>query len=427
MDLLEYQAKELFHQVGIPVLPSQCIFETRELKNLHIPYPVVLKSQVKGGGRARAGGIRFVENTIDAIAAARTIFNLPILNEYPQVLLAEARYNAEQELFLAVILDYQKQRPVLLGSASGGVNVEALLLNMQTVVVEDDFSLFYARRLAILMGLQGDLIQLVSLIIAKMYHLFETKDLELIEINPLGINADNQLMALDGKITIHDHALSRHPDILELINRQTRSTSVNLTPLILGETSVIPQPKQFPCSEEKGNMAIITNGLGLALNTWDLCLQQKGKLSSCWIIGQDTQPNTNPREFIAQQLEQVLDEILDKPENHIIFLNFLLPEKINQSLAEVIIKKLNNLLPKEDISLTQILNDTPTNSPVRPRKTRINPPKNNQGILPTPRFIIRLVGTSLNTLKENITYPAIFCTESLEQSLQQITLFSKEK
>ena len=71
MDLLEYQAKELFHRVGIPILPSQPIANLSEIKRLHIPYPVVLKSQVRSGGRGKAGGIRFVENTIDAIAAAR--------------------------------------------------------------------------------------------------------------------------------------------------------------------------------------------------------------------------------------------------------------------------------------------------------------------------------------------------------------------
>jgi succinyl-CoA synthetase beta subunit len=92
MDLLEYQAKELFREVGIPVLPSQRIDRPTDLKALRIPYPVVLKSQVSVGNRGKAGGIRFVENTIDAIAAARTIFNLPISGEYPQVLLAEANY-----------------------------------------------------------------------------------------------------------------------------------------------------------------------------------------------------------------------------------------------------------------------------------------------------------------------------------------------
>jgi succinyl-CoA synthetase beta subunit len=79
MDLLEYQAKTLFHNVGIPVLPSQRIHDPRDLKRLQIPYPVVIKSQVRVGGRGKAGGIRLVENTIDAIAAARTIFNLPIM------------------------------------------------------------------------------------------------------------------------------------------------------------------------------------------------------------------------------------------------------------------------------------------------------------------------------------------------------------
>src|SRR6476469_7372216 len=99
MDLLEYQAKELFREVGIPVLPSQRIDNARDLKGLQIPYPVVIKSQVRAGGRGRAGGVRFAENTIDAIAAARTIFNLAILGEYPQVLLAEAKYNADRELY----------------------------------------------------------------------------------------------------------------------------------------------------------------------------------------------------------------------------------------------------------------------------------------------------------------------------------------
>lgn len=99
MDLLEYQAKELFRRVGIPTLPSQTIAEPRQIKQLRIPYPVVLKSQVRAGGRGKAGGVRFVANTIDAIAAARSIFNLSILREYPEVILAEAHYNAEREFF----------------------------------------------------------------------------------------------------------------------------------------------------------------------------------------------------------------------------------------------------------------------------------------------------------------------------------------
>lgn len=82
MDLLEYQAKEWFREMGIPVLPSQRIDSPSDLKRLRIPYPVALKSQVRTGGRGRAGGVRFVANTIDAIAAAQTIFHLPILGSF---------------------------------------------------------------------------------------------------------------------------------------------------------------------------------------------------------------------------------------------------------------------------------------------------------------------------------------------------------
>ncbi|NET51243.1 MAG: hypothetical protein F6K09_21720 [Merismopedia sp. SIO2A8] len=161
MDLLEYQAKELFREIGIPVLPSQCIGDPTDIKRLQIRYPVVLKSQVPAGGRGRAGGIRFVENTIDAIAAARAVFNLPILGQYPQVLLAESRYDADQEFYLALLLDYELRHPVLLGSVEGGLNSVLAREQMQKVIIEQEFSPFYARRLAVKMGLQGKLIDSV--------------------------------------------------------------------------------------------------------------------------------------------------------------------------------------------------------------------------------------------------------------------------
>lgn len=131
MDLLEYQAKALFREMDIPVLPSQRIDSVQDLKELTIPYPVVLKSQVRSGGRGKAGGVRFVENTIDAVAVAQSIFNLPIRDEYPRVLLAEAKYNSDRELYLAITLDPISRRPVILGSTQGGVAVEDALSDIQ--------------------------------------------------------------------------------------------------------------------------------------------------------------------------------------------------------------------------------------------------------------------------------------------------------
>ncbi|MEG4118292.1 succinate--CoA ligase subunit beta [Microcoleus sp. N9_B4] len=305
MDLLEYQAKSLFRQMAIPILPSQRIDNPADLKGLKIPYPVVLKSQVRAGGRGRAGGIKFVENTIDAVAAAQTIFNLPIEEEYPQVLLAEAKYNADQELYLAVLLDPVARRPVLLGSRQGGMDVEGSIDQMQQVAVDQEFSPFYARRLTLKMGLQGDLIQSVSTIVEKMYRLFVEKDLDLVEINPLGISPTGEVMALDGKVTANDDALGRHPDLAALsgkrlssgLARERRSphaggdrshsqSKVQQSPEFDPQSkSPISNSESLQLIELDGNIAILCNGVGLTMATLDAVTHQGGKPANFVNIG----------------------------------------------------------------------------------------------------------------------------------------------
>jgi succinyl-CoA synthetase beta subunit len=269
MDLLEYQAKELFRQVDIPVLPSQRIDRPTDLKTLQIPYPVVLKSQVSVGSRGKAGGIRFVENTIDAIAAARTIFNLPILGEYPQVLLAEAKYNTSQEFYLAIAIDRLACRPVLLGSSDGGMNIHAVLNQIQQVVVDGEFSPFYARRLALKMGLQGDLMLAVSEIIEKMYILMQSQDLDLVEINPLGVDREGAVMALDGKISVNHHAMGRHP---------------NLKPWQVVDVARNRLGTLSPLFTDVGNISILCSGNGLALAMLDGIAQGGGQVAQCIVV-----------------------------------------------------------------------------------------------------------------------------------------------
>jgi len=277
MDLLEYQAKELFQAMGIPVLPSQCISQPQDLKGLKIPYPVVLKSQVRRGGRGKAGGVRFAENTIDAIAAAQTIFNLPIMGDYPDIILAEAKYDADREFYLAVVLDTSLRRPVLLGSQEGGMNAEATFNQVQRVIVDQDFSPFYARRLAIKMGLKGKLIESVSTVIEKMYRLFRQQDLDLVEINPLGVSVNGDVMALDGKVTVNDTALNRHAHL--------RTLTARLTP----PRALPPALTQAMILDLKGPIGLICNGTGLTLATLDLLYQAKGKPGTCLNLVGDAQ------------------------------------------------------------------------------------------------------------------------------------------
>uniref|UniRef100_UPI0030B88C36 ATP-grasp domain-containing protein n=1 Tax=Anaplasma marginale TaxID=770 RepID=UPI0030B88C36 len=183
-----------------------------------------------------------------------------------------------KNFFLAVVLDYQLKRPVLLGSVKGGVEVEPLLENMQKVIVEEEFSPFYARHLAIKMGLRGKPISSVSAIVEKMYRLFVEKDLDIIEINPLGVSADGEVMALDGKITINDNALVRHPDLFsfQTANNKLTPDSENLP--------CLPPPQWLDCQNEDGNIGIICNGEGLALLTWDLIVRDRGQPKCCLFL-----------------------------------------------------------------------------------------------------------------------------------------------
>jgi succinyl-CoA synthetase beta subunit len=319
VELLEYQAKELFREVGIPVLPSQTIAQASDIKQLKLSYPIVLKSQVRAGGRGKSGGVRFVANTIDAIAAARHIFNLSIVGEFPKVLLAEAKYDAQKELYLAVVLDYTAKRPVLLGSAYGGIDVETLVKNIHQVVVDGEFCPFYARRLMVKMGLTGETINSVSAIVEKMYALFVEKDLDLVEINPLGVSATGKVMALDGKITVNDYALGRH---LELVS--------------LAELEQSPQPSQIPWLSQGSNIGVICHGSSLAMATIDSLNSYQAEPSRCFILDPAT-----PK-AAAQQMQMALQELSQIKSIQVVLLNLLGDEETNELLAQKIISHLEN-------------------------------------------------------------------------------------
>ncbi|MDJ0723498.1 MAG: acetate--CoA ligase family protein [Prochloraceae cyanobacterium] len=406
MDLLEYQAKELFSKVGIPILPSQPIADPRQIKKLQIPYPVVLKSQVRAGGRGKAGGIRFVENTIDAIAAAQYIFNLPILGQYPNVILAEARYNAKEEFFLAIVLDYQLKRPVLLGSAKGGVEIEPLLENIQKVVVEADFSPFYARRLVTKMGLRGKLIQSVSAIVEKMYRLFVEKDLDIIEINPLGVGVDGEVMALDGKITINSNALVRHPDLYSLQRANNNFTNDSQS------LSALPSPQWLDYQDESGNIAIVCNSLGLALVTWDLIVRDGGKPRGSLVIDRATKSELLPHYYIARSLNTALEKLSEVSGIKAVLINILGNEEITGSATNAIVDYLQLLQQKAAVKQLAIEEGSLDGSDL--------------GSEPEPlQWIIRIVGGKKDFPEATFTEMPVRWIDDLEEAVSQTISLAK--
>ncbi|MBD2294487.1 succinate--CoA ligase subunit beta [Anabaena sphaerica FACHB-251] len=399
MDLLEYQVKEWFNKMGIPVLPSQRIDHPTDLKRLKIRYPIVLKSQVHADERAKAGGVRIVETTIDAIAAAQNIFNLPIWGELPEVLLAETKYDAKDEFYLAVVLDTALCRPVLLGCKEPDIDWESPGEKMQYVVVEQEFSPFYARRLGLKMGLQGALIQSISDIVEKMYQLFVQKDLDLVEINPLAVSVSGQVMALNGKVRVNERAINRHPEIAQMAAKMLgrhRSSKINST---LGDWDGL---------EMHGKIGILGNGTGSVLTTLDAVVNAGGKPGVSLNLRHSFLTDTGPTTF-CDRLETGLKILAADKSIQVILINFLGSIPQVSEVPEVIANFIQ-LDPKE---LKSHLSNGSKNQPKH-----------------LPRLVLRLAGSDFQDARKYLATlkpegETLIIVENLDEAVTQAVRLSK--
>ena len=402
MDLLEYQVKEWFGSIGIPVLPSQRIDHPTDLKRLKIRYPIVLKSQVHAGERAKAGGVRFVETTIDAIAAAQNIFNLPILGELPEVLLAESKYDAEQEYYLAVVLDTALCRPVLLGGKEANIDWELAAEKIQHVVVEQEFSPYYARRLALKMGLQGAMMQSISTVMEKMYQLFVEKDLDLVEINPLGVSQSGSVMALNGNVRVNERAIARHPDMAAMAEKIVNRHPGNQTNGHLRDWDGI---------EMHGRIGILGNGAGSVMATLDLVANAGGKPGVCLNL-RHAFPTDTPETTFSDRLTKALKILAADKSIQVILINLLGTIPQPPEVAEIILAFLQD-----------------DKSELKPHVLRSN---NNKSRRESnfPRFVIRLGGSDLSATRDYLATiethnDALIVVENLDEAVAEAVHLAK--
>jgi succinyl-CoA synthetase beta subunit len=399
MDLLEYQVKEWFGKMGIPVLPSQRIDHPTDLKRLKIRYPIVLKSQVHADERAKAGGVRIVETTIDAIAAAQNIFNLPIWGELPEVLLAESKYDAKDEFYLAVVLDTALCRPVLLGCKESDIDWESPGEKMQYVVVEQEFSPFYARRLGLKMGLQGVLMQSVSDIVEKMYQLFVQKDLDLVEINPLAVSAAGQVMALNGKIRVNPRAINRHPEVAQMAAKIANRNKISRTNNILGDGNGLGV---------YGKIGILANGTGSLLTTLDAVFNAGGKPGLSFNLRHSFLTDTTPNTFCDRLATSVRNLASDKS-IQVILINFLGTIPDVSQMPQVVA----NFIQVDPQELKSPLSTTSKN------KSRH-----------LPRMVFRLAGADFQDTKKHLTAlnpenDTLIVVENLNEAVAQAVRLAK--
>ncbi|MBA4462646.1 MAG: acetate--CoA ligase family protein, partial [Nitrosopumilaceae archaeon] len=215
MRLLEFQAKELFREYGINLLPSKSStkIEDGRVHAKELGYPFVIKIQVPVGGRGKAGGIQKCQNDDEFELKYPQVMDLTIKGEQARAILLEKMADIKKELYLSIFLNRSKRCYTIIASAEGGVEIESVKNQIIKEIGMGDVSEEIAREVAKEMGLEGKTADDLVDTLKKLSKLTIEKEAELVEINPLAIMQDDSLMALDGKFVTDDNSNFRHPEM----------------------------------------------------------------------------------------------------------------------------------------------------------------------------------------------------------------------
>src|SRR4051812_9138522 len=283
MDLYEYQGKELFRRVGIPVSEGRLAVSPEEARTAasSIGGPVVVKAQVLTGGRGKAGGVKLADNPADAEEKARGILGLDIRGHVVRKLWIESASDIAKEYYLSITFDRGAKKPLFMFTTQGGVEIEQVAEENPDALVRlhvdpsEGFQPWVARRLVYGARVEDPSEQKqIASIVEKLYRAFVEFDAMLCEINPLIVTPDGEVKALDSKFTVDDNALYRHPEIAEL-----RDTSA-ADPL-----EALAREKGVTYVKLDGSVGILGNGAGLSMSTVDVVVTAGGKPANFCDLG----------------------------------------------------------------------------------------------------------------------------------------------
>ncbi|BDR91851.1 ADP-forming succinate--CoA ligase subunit beta [Vulcanisaeta souniana] len=264
MRLLEYKGKELLNKYGVKIPRGAIVKSPEDVQTLKaLKFPLFAKSQVPFAGRAKMGLVRRVDTIKDAENAARDYLG-KVIQDYPiRKVLFEEGVNVAKELYISITLDRENRGYLMLASTEGGIDIEEVAKKSPEKIIRlyiDDYEGlrdYMIRGVAQKLGLEGSAAQDFVTVARAMYKVFTEYDAELVEINPLALTADGQLMALDVKVMIDDNSLFRHPDI-----------SVEDSDYTMEELEARKYGLHYV--ELTGYVGIMANGAGLTMATMDL-------------------------------------------------------------------------------------------------------------------------------------------------------------
>ncbi|PYP79454.1 MAG: ADP-forming succinate--CoA ligase subunit beta [Gemmatimonadetes bacterium] len=288
MNLHEYQARDILRRHGIPVPPGEVAATADEARAIAARLgsgPVVVKAQVHAGGRGKAGGVKLAANPTEAAAHAAKILGMTIKGLTVQRVLVAPAADIASESYVGIIVDRTSQRPVLMVSAAGGIDIEEVAARtpekIQRLAVDPRYGLLAHQALSLALQLYRDIAQARAAadIMQRLYAAFYAVGASLTEINPLVTTRDGALAALDAKIVIDDNELDRRPDIAAL-----RDTSAE------APSEVAAREAGLTFIKLEGTVGCCVNGAGLAMATMDLVKYYGGEPANFLDIGGSSNP-----------------------------------------------------------------------------------------------------------------------------------------
>ena len=282
MDLFEYQGKQYFARFGIPVSPGDKADTVDEAVAAAeaAGYPVVVKAQVQVGGRGKAGGIKLAANADEVREHAGNILGMDIKGHVVHRVWVEHASDIDEEYYASFTLDRAAKQHLLMLSAEGGVEIEAVAESNPDAIVKlhidpvDGLDAATARQAAVDAKLPERALDGAADILVKLYECFTKGDCDLAEINPLILKPTGEVHALDAKVTLDGNAAFRHPEWEEYSATE-----------VLDEREQLAKQHDLQYIGLEGSVGIIANGAGLAMSTLDVVNQVGGAASNFLDIG----------------------------------------------------------------------------------------------------------------------------------------------
>ncbi len=314
MDLYEYQAKHLFDAHGVPVTPGEvCTTPEAAFEAARkIGSAVVVKAQVKTGGRGKAGGVKLAATPDEAKARAEDILGLDIKGHVVRRVLVTEATDIAEEYYVSFLLDRANRSFLAMASVEGGVDIEEVAatrpeaLALVRIDAIDGVDSATAARIAEEAGFPAHIRDQVTQILVHLWQVLVEEDATLVEVNPLVLSADGRVLALDGKVTLDDNAHYRHASHADLVDREATD------PIEL-------RAKEFDLNYVKldGEVGIIGNGAGLVMSTLDVVAYAGEEFGG-----------VRPANFLdigggasAEVMSNGLDIVLNDPDVRAVFVN----------------------------------------------------------------------------------------------------------